>query len=244
MPRWHLLKSPGMSLRNRRNNCWYHACLHFLTGVPLFRTSYHNSSSAFSRSFSAAIDAILTSTSRTSVDTFFSLVRDFQGINNRYGQVAVPDFLEHLFNTIPTIFQSLRSNVSVSLQCQRCKWCSISTTSETLIKFYLPPSRQANISFSDLIVFNSEMKFPESAGVNCAKCGVKTAHSSRREHHSDLLFLEIIRVSRANTYWSKNYTCINFPLNGIVFPGSDRKYSVIATCNHKGTLLIGLLNCV
>jgi len=83
------------------------------------------------------------------------------------------------------------------------------------------------------------MKFPESAGVNCAKCGVKTAHSSRREHHSDLLFLEIIRVSRANTYWSKNYTCINFPLNGIVFPGSDRKYRVIATCNHKGTLHSG-----
>src|SRR6185503_19368163 len=174
MSRWQLLNSPGMSLRNRRNNCWYHACLHFLTGVPLFRTSYHNSSSAFSRSFSAAIDAILTSTSRTSVDTFFSLVRDFQGINNRYGQVAVPDFLEHLFNTIPAIFQSLRSNVSISLQCQRCKWCSISTTSETLIKLYLPPSCQA-IFLSNLIVFNSEMKFPESVGVNFPKCGVQSA---------------------------------------------------------------------
>src|SRR5690349_21552410 len=34
---WMLLDFPGLSLRNQRNNCWYHASLHFLTAIPSVR---------------------------------------------------------------------------------------------------------------------------------------------------------------------------------------------------------------
>ena len=50
------------------------------------------------------------------------------------------------------------------------------------------------------------------------------------------MIFEIIRVTKANTHWIKNSIPISFPVNGLVFPGSDRKYSIIGTCNHKGSL--------
>ena len=82
------------------------------------------------------------------------LVKDFQGVNNRYGQVPVPDFLEYLSDNATEIFNPIRSNVFTSLQCQRCKWVSISMASEVLIKLYLPDSRQS-ISLADVLAFNS-----------------------------------------------------------------------------------------
>src|SRR5690348_4645526 len=112
---------------------------------------------------------------------------------------------------------------------------SVSTTSEALVKLYLPQSQHRVISFHDLIDFNSKDNIPGFSGVHCAKCGDKTAHSSRREYHSALVFFEIIRISRENTNWFKNSIPIDFPLNGVVvLPGSDRKYRVIGTCNHYG----------
>jgi len=163
---------------------------------------------------------------------------DFQGPNNRYGQVAVTDFLEYLSATIPDIFQHIRNNVSTYLQCQRCKWISVTTANELLIKLYIPGHHRP-ISLNELITFNSETIFSDASGVHCAKCGSKTAHTSRREHLSDLLLFEIIRVSRPKTTWIKNCIPVTFPVNGIVLPGSQRKYNIIGTCNHRGSIYSG-----
>ena len=74
-------------------------------------------------------------------------------------------------------------------------------TRELLIKLYIPGS-QRTISLSELFAFKSETSIPEASGVYCAKCGAKTAHSSRWEHHSDLLIFEIIRVTRPKNLFS------------------------------------------
>ena len=78
--------------------------------------------------------------------------------------MAVPDFLEHLSENIPDIFQPIRSNVFTSLQCQRCKWISISMANEVLIKLYIPESKRT-VTFTDLLAFNSETLIPEASGV-------------------------------------------------------------------------------
>jgi ubiquitin C-terminal hydrolase len=152
--------------------------------------------------------------------------------------VAVPDFLEYLSDSATEIFNPIRSNVFTSLQCQRCKWVSISMTSEVLIKLYLPDSRQS-ISLAEVLAFNSVTKISEAFGVHCAKCGIKTAHSSQREHHSDILIFEIIRVTKAKRNWAKHSIPISFPVNGLMLPSSDRKYNVIGTCNHTGSIRSG-----
>ena len=50
---------------------------------------------------------------------------------------------------------------------------------------------------------------------------------------------EIIRVTKTNHTWQKNTTPLDFPMDGITVPGSDRKYKVIGTCNHRGSLRSG-----
>src|ERR1051325_9957665 len=108
-----------MSLRNQRNNCWYHSCLHLLTGVPPFRASYKNAGSdIFSKSFTAAIDAILSFTSRVPVDTFFSLFETFKGLTIATVRWLFLISLNICFTSIPSLFNGLRSDVSTSLQCQ------------------------------------------------------------------------------------------------------------------------------
>jgi hypothetical protein len=37
--RWSVLDSVGLTLRNSRNNCWFHSTLYLLTGVPSIRLS-------------------------------------------------------------------------------------------------------------------------------------------------------------------------------------------------------------
>ena len=75
--------------------------------------------------------------------------------------------------------------------------------------------------------------------MHCPKCGSKTAHTSRREHLSDFLIFEIIRVTRPKRSWIKNCIPVTFPVNGVVFPGSPRKYNIIGTCNHRGSIHSG-----
>src|SRR6185437_14530412 len=95
---WNLLTSPGLLLRNEKNNCWYHATLHFLSVFPPFSESlnYNEQVSEFPRRFTDAISAIVRKQNLTPINHLFELIKDFQGVNNRYGQIAVPDFLEYL----------------------------------------------------------------------------------------------------------------------------------------------------
>ena len=133
---WRLLDGPGLPLRNIQNKCWYHSTLHLLTAIPLIRDvcSAGSRKSSFEKSLTDALSAIFRSQSAEPVETLFWLVMDFSGRNNRYGQVAVPDFIEHLALQAPIIFSKIKSQVVTQLRCSQCRWVSHSDSSDILFK--------------------------------------------------------------------------------------------------------------
>ena len=86
----------------------------------------------------------------------------------------------------------------------------------------------------------------QGESVYCGKCRKKTSHRLTLEHGSDFILLEIIRVveikRKDHFIWKKNELPISFPTSGISIPGTNQKYQVIATSNHRGSLLGGHWN--
>ena len=241
---WNLLTSPGLSLRNEKNNCWYHATLHFLSVFPPFSESlnYNEQVSEFPRRFTDAISAIVRKQNLTPINHLFELIKDFQGVNNRYGQIAVPDFLEYLSTQITSLFDLVRFQLTTKLQCLKCKWISYRISHDLLFKLYIPPGSKTKCSISQLFDYNTSADFLDQS-ISCGKCCQRTGHQLSYEHQSDIIMLEIIRVSekkRGNRItWRKNMLPISFPTSGISVPGTDRKYQVVASCHHRGTLRSG-----
>ena len=192
--------------------------------------------------FQSAMLAILGRKSSGPVDKFFRQIRDFKGANNRYGQLAVSDFLEFLAIRLPDIFSFLKSRITMKLQCLTCKWLSLTTSCDLLVKLYIPPGEAKRISLTDLLTYNFSSTLAESA-TNCGKCRKKTTQKSTPEQVPLLLCFEIIRVTQkvinSRHSWTKNNIRVTFPTRGISVPGSVHKYRVIGTSHHKGTLLGG-----
>src|SRR3954447_13677055 len=91
-PSWSIAQEPTKQVL-------VHAALHLLSAIPALRSLCllpPKGLTTFETSFLSAVRAIFHSRRPADVSSFFPLVRDFTGINNRYGQVAVPDFIEHL----------------------------------------------------------------------------------------------------------------------------------------------------
>ena len=60
------------------------------------------------------------------------------------------------------------------------------------------------------------------------------------EIQGDTILLEIVRVSQTrNGGWLKNNLRVTFPSSAFNLPGSTRKYRLIATCHHRGSLHSG-----
>ena len=98
-PLWTLLDAPGLSLKNTLNKCWFHATLQLLSTIPTLRpicSVFPKDVTPFEASLFGAVLAIFRNHSPTMVSAFYPLVMDFAGINNRDGQVAVPDFIDYL----------------------------------------------------------------------------------------------------------------------------------------------------
>lgn len=129
---WALLASPGLPLRNSLNKCWFHAALHLLTVIPPLRAKCESitRTRTFENRFLAAVRAIYFTRQRNAVDSFFPLVRDFTGLNNRYGQVAVPDFIDHLCLKSPILSSLLKFNFLSKLVCSKCQWVSERMTND------------------------------------------------------------------------------------------------------------------
>ena len=107
---------------NELNNCWFHATLNFLTGVPLLRSvclSPPMDASHFEKMLLNALLSIFYVKRSAPIAEFFPLVMDFSGINNRYGQVAVPDFIEYLFAKSSVI--QTRLDVNITLDFSVCR---------------------------------------------------------------------------------------------------------------------------
>lgn len=139
--RWKLLHLPGLPLKNTLNKCWYHAGLHLLSTIPALRTlcsSPPKGIRAFEKRFLAAVHAIVLSRRPFKVASFFPLVSDFSGINNRYGQKAVPDFLEHLFGQSPNLAPVVKFTFSSKLTCSTCRWVSERLSDDISLKLHLP----------------------------------------------------------------------------------------------------------
>jgi hypothetical protein len=122
---WTLLDSPGLSLRNSLNKCWFHSTLHLLTNIPSLRALCSSKNAGyFEKRFLAALMAIFSTRRADVVNSFFHLVKDFSGVNNRYGQVAVPDFIEYLCAKSPIVSSVAKFTFLSKLTCSNCKWIS------------------------------------------------------------------------------------------------------------------------
>ena len=154
--RWKLLHLPGLPLKNTLNKCWYHAGLHLLSTIPALRTlcsSPPKGIRAFEKRFLAAVHAIVLSRRPFKVASFFPLVSDFSGINNRYGQKAVPDFLEHLFGQSPNQAPVVKFTFSSKLTCSKCHWSPNDCSDDISLKLHLPAGSN-QITLFDLVNFN------------------------------------------------------------------------------------------
>jgi len=102
-------------------------------------------------------------------------VKDFNGINNRYGQIAVPDFIEYLARQIPVIFNQVKSFSVTRLQCSICHWISFPTSHDLLLKLYIPP-KVGVISLDGLISYNFTTTLTDDT-LYCGTCKIKTSQN-------------------------------------------------------------------
>jgi hypothetical protein len=236
---WTLMESPGLSLRNSLNKCWYHASLHLLSAIPRLRTwcvSSQHGLSLFERRFLNAIRAIVSSRSPAAVNRFFPLVRDFDGVNRRYGQVAAPDFIEYLCNQSANLSPLVKFTLSTQLQCSKCLWVSRRSSSDVFLKLHLPVGR-IDFTLAELVDYNSNVVLSDSDAVFCGQCNVKTSHNLSREYNPDLLVMEVVRATEASrNTWVKNDASLNFAVTNLKLPGFPRTYRVVSTCHHRGSV--------
>ncbi len=162
-------------------------------------------------------------------------MRDFTGINNRFGQVATSDFIEHLCTKSPMLLQELKISFSATLQCISCKWVSHQEVSDVSLKLYIPPDKKC-VSLADLVAHNSRGFLDRRDAVYCGKCLLNTPHSMTHDYDPDVLLIEIIRVTDAGSRWIKNGSPITFPTVGVNLPNFSRFYRVVGTCHHSGSL--------
>lgn len=241
VPLWTLLDAPGLSLKNTLNKCWYHATLQLLSAIPTLRpvcSVFPKDITPFEASLFGAVLAIFRNHSPTMVSAFYPLVMDFAGINNRYGQVAVPDFIDYLCTQSQLLSGIIRFTFSTRLQCLSCKWVSESVCNDVSLKLYIPIASRS-VTLSDLVDYSSKAQLISNDSVSCGKCNIKTPHSLKREYNPDMLLIEIVRVTELKSGWNKNNCTINFPVTNLVLPGFSRLYRVVATCDHRGSLTGG-----
>ena len=161
---------------------------------------------------------------------------DFNGRDNRYGQIAVPDFIEYLCSRVTQLAQLVSVSLITQLQCSRCKWISESSSNDLSIKLYIP-SDVKRIHLGNLFNYNSVETLSRTEAVYCGKCNLKTSHTKSRTYgNPDMVFIEIIRVSEHNNYWTKNNASIDFNVTKLKLPRFQRLYNVLATCHHRGSL--------
>src|SRR3569623_2396528 len=102
---------------------------------------------------------------------------DFNGVNNRYGQVAVPDFLEHLCARAPNLSDIVKHKFLTQLQCSVCRWVSQRVCRDVSLKLYIPPDRK-QFTLNELVDYNSNVVLTDSEAVFCGKCNLTPSYTS------------------------------------------------------------------
>ena len=159
----------------------------------------------------AAVHAIFYTRNSATVSAFFPLVRDLNGINNRYGQVAVPDFIEHLCNHSPILSPVVKFAFATQLQCSKCQWVSQRVYNDVFLKLHVTPSKTL-VTLADLVDYTSTVVLTDSDAVFCGNCNLKTSHKLSREYNPDLFIMEVIRATESsNNNWVKNNVSLTYP---------------------------------
>jgi ubiquitin C-terminal hydrolase len=214
-----------------------------LATIPALRGSLEVTKprSLFDETFRSALLAIVNKSNPSAVHTFFELIKDFNGRNNRYGQIAVPDFLEYLSTKLQVFFDHVWPSSISKLQCMECNWVSFPESHEAVFKLYIPPYRPGKTTLDSLLDYNLTTTLAEPA-VFCGHCGVKTRQKISREQLPDTICFEIIRVTEKKSPhlgWVKSSVPICFRLEGIHIPGSRNTYRIISTAHHVGSISSG-----
>ena len=149
----------------------------------------------FEHSFNA-ICSIWHTHQKTLIYSFFHAIRDFSGKDNRFGQLAVPDFIDYLSKNSPILNREISFAFTNRLQCSQCKWISENSSHDTSLKLYIPQDFK-HITLEELLTYNSGAILKHSNSVLCSNpiCNKKTEQNLQREYKSDLFVIEIIRVT-------------------------------------------------
>jgi len=102
------------------------------------------------------------------------------------------------------------------------------------LKLYFP-SDSKQVALHELVDYSSKAVLARSEAVYCGHCDAKTTHTLSRDSDPDLFAVELIRVIDSNG-WIKNDSMVTFPVTGLALPGFPRRYRVVATCDHRGSL--------
>jgi hypothetical protein len=237
LTRWSVSAAAGLILRNSRNNCWFHSALHLLTGVPSIRSfcsSLPRNLGTFENHLFKALYAIFTKRNAFTVASLFPLVKDCDGVQHRYGQIAVPDFIDYLCRRSTWLSKLITFTLTTRLQCSQCQWARYPSSTEVTLKLYFPEDRKLS-TLEDLVDFNSRAALGADNTVNCSNCGIKTSHTYLRTCNPDVFLIEISRVTNTLRGLKKNTDPINFATE-LQLPGFTRRYRVLASAHHLGTL--------
>ena len=153
--------------------------------------------------------SILMKGSYDPIDKFFFTVRDFDGARYRHGHIAVPDFLEYIYNNSSNLSNLLSFNFHNILQCLKCKWISMIACKDVQLNLYLPLDCK-RLTLSDLLLSNSNATHSNRDSVVCGQCNKKTLHQSKKDFNPDIFFVEIIRVIEKDKKWVKNPVKVSF----------------------------------
>ena len=215
--------------------------MHFLSCIPNLRRCLDTLSDAgtLEKSLWNALYAILHSHRPPLVHALFNEIKDFNGRDNRYGQIAVPDFLDYLCTQVSKVGQALLFRYFTRLQCSKCKWMSEVPSDDYSFKLYIPKDFK-NMTLANLVGYNSRTVLRGNNAVCCGNCrNLKTKHTSTRVCDPDILMVEIIRVTKVKQRWIKNNVSISFSCSGLSLPGFSRTYRVVSSCNHHGSIISG-----
>lgn len=235
--KWSILKSSGITLRNSRNNCWFHSTLFLLASVPPIRSfclSLPRDLGIFETRLFKAIGAIFNNGNPSTVASFFSLAKDCDGVQHRYDQIAVPDFIDYLCSRSNQLSNLLTFSLTTRLQCSKCFWTRYPSSTEVALKLYFPPDKKL-FTLEELVDFNSKVSLVGDNTVNCSNCGSNTTHTYLRSCNPDVFLIELVRVTDTTQGLVKNMDPIRF-LTDLKLPGFSRNYRVVASAHHRGTL--------
>jgi ubiquitin C-terminal hydrolase len=190
--------------------------------------------STFEYQLFQAINAIVKTRDQSAVSSFFPSVKDCDGVQHRYGQIAVPDFLEYLVSRSSRLSEFITFPLTTRLQCSGCNSIRDPSSSEIALKLYFPSNKKLT-TLEDLVDFNSKASLDYDNTVYCSTCSAKTLHSYSRSCNPDLFFIELFRVTTANHGMFKNKDPISFSAE-LKLPGFSRSYRVVASAHHRGSL--------